>query len=305
MGAVTIDGTSIAKQIRERLRSRVELMRAADSSFRPSLSIIQVGSRDDSNAYIRMKLRAANEAGIVCNHVKFELSIKEEHLLEHVYQLNRDSSVHGILVQLPLPKSISERAVTLAVAAEKDVDGFGSVNAGELAKRQGRPFFLPCTPHGVMVMLRDCGIDLVGKHAVVVGRSDIVGMPLSHLLMRADATVTNCHSKTQGLQDILKLADVVVVAIGQPEYIKGEWIKPGAIVIDVGINYVPDSSKQSGSRMVGDVDFASASKFASHISPVPGGVGPMTVAMLLQNVVDSAAAFMKRQRGNASIQEGK
>ena len=154
-------------------------------------------------------------------------------------------------------------------------------------------------------MLRDCGIDLVGKHAVVVGRSDIVGMPLSHLLMRADATVTNCHSKTQGLQDILKLADVVVVAIGQPEYIKGEWIKPGAIVIDVGINYVPDSSKQSGSRMVGDVDFASASKFASHISPVPGGVGPMTVAMLLQNVVDSAAAFMKRQRGNASIQEGK
>ncbi|KAI9756752.1 MAG: tetrahydrofolate synthase [Lichina confinis] len=233
-----------------------------------------------------MKLRAANEIGIVCDHVKLEPSVKEEEILEQIHQLNTDPSVQGILVQLPLPESISERAITLAVAAEKDVDGFGSFNA-------------------VMVMLRECGVDLAGKHAVVIGRSDIVGMPLSQLLMRADATVTNCHSKTQGLRDILKLADVVVVAIGQPEYIKGEWIKPGAIVIDVGINYVPDSSKKSGSRMVGDVDFVSASESASHISPVPGGVGPMTVAMLLQNVVDSAVAFMKRRKGDASIPEGR
>lgn len=237
--------------------------------------------------------------GIICNHVRLEDTVNEGELLQYALQLNHDPLVHGILVQLPLPGSISERAITSAISTEKDVDGFGPINVGELSKRHGRPSFLPCTPQGVMILLKESGVELAGKHAVVLGRSDIVGTPVSQLLKNADATVTICHSKTRGLQEILKLADVVVVAIGQPEYIKGDWLKPGAVVIDVGINYVPDSSKKSGYRLVGDVDFSSASETASQITPVPGGVGPMTVAMLLQNVVDAAARAAERAKREA------
>lgn len=204
--------------------------------------------------------------------------------------------MHGILVQLPLPKHISEHAVTSAVADEKDVDGFGTTNIGELAKRGGRPLFVPCTPQGVMELLRVSGVDPAGKEAVVLGRSDIVGSPVSYLLKNADATVTVCHSKTKDLPQILKRADIVVAAIGQPEFVKGEWLKPGAVVIDVGTNYKPDPTKKSGQKLVGDVHFDSAVEVASLITPVPGGVGPMTVAMLLQNVVNSAKAYFEKQR---------
>jgi methylenetetrahydrofolate dehydrogenase (NADP+)/methenyltetrahydrofolate cyclohydrolase/formyltetrahydrofolate synthetase len=202
--------------------------------------------------------------------------------------------VHGILVQLPLPKHISEHTITSAVADEKDVDGFGITSIGELAKRGGRPLFTPCTPKGVMVLLNEAGVDVSGKNAVVLGRSDIVGSPVSYLLKNADATVTVCHSRTANLPEIVKQADIVVAAIGQPGFVKGDWIKPGAVVIDVGTNYIPDSTKKSGQRLVGDVDFESAKEVASKITPVPGGVGPMTVAMLLQNVVDSADAALDR-----------
>jgi len=213
-----------------------------------------------------------------------------------VQSLNNDPSVHGILVQLPLPSHVSEYAVTSAVGSEKDVDGFGTTNIGELAKRGGHPYFVPCTPKGVMVLLGEAGIELRGKNAVVVGRSDIVGSPVSYLLKNADATVTICHSKTKDLERHLKEADVVVVAIGQPGFVKGEWLKEGVVVIDVGTNYIPDATKKSGQRLVGDVDFESASQVASHITPVPGGVGPMTVAMLLQNVVDATKQSFNAQK---------
>lgn len=204
--------------------------------------------------------------------------------------------MHGILVQLPLPSHISEHAVTTAVADEKDVDGFGAVNIGELAKRGGAPLFVPCTPQAVMELLRASGVNPAGKEAVVLGRSDIVGSPVSYLLKNADATVTLCHSKTPDMVRIVKNADIVVTAIGQTELVKGDWLKPGAVVIDVGINYKPDETKKSGQRLVGDVDFESASQVASQITPVPGGVGPMTVAMLMQNVVNSAKSYDKRQK---------
>jgi len=191
--------------------------------------------------------------------------------------------------------------VTSAVADEKDVDGFGANNIGELAKRGGRPLFTPCTPKGVMVLLQESGVNLKGKNAVVLGRSDIVGSPVSYLLKNADATVTVCHSKTEGLENYVKQADVLVAAIGKPDFVKGEWLKPGVVVIDVGTNYLPDETKKSGQRLVGDVDFASASEVASHITPVPGGVGPMTVAMLLQNVVDSATMYFERQKARAIL----
>lgn len=199
-------------------------------------------------------------------------------------------------MQLPVPKHISEYAVTSAVSPEKDVDGFGPENVGELAKRTGHPLFVPCTPKGVMVLLEEAGVDPKGKYAVVVGRSDIVGAPVSYLLRNADATVTVCHSKTANLESFLKEADIVVAAIGQPGFIKGSSLKPGVVVIDVGTNYIPDDTKKSGQRLVGDVEFESASEVASYITPVPGGVGPMTVAMLLQNVVDSTTHYFEKEK---------
>jgi methylenetetrahydrofolate dehydrogenase (NADP+)/methenyltetrahydrofolate cyclohydrolase/formyltetrahydrofolate synthetase len=235
------------------------------------------------------------QADIICNLVRYPESIAEFELLEHIANANNDPSIHGVLVQLPLPKHISERAITSAVAEEKDVDGFGVASIGELAKRGGCPLFVPCTPKAVMVLLQESGVDLKGKNAVVVGRSNTVGSPVSYLLKNADATVTVCHRLTEGLEDFIKRADVVVVAIGKPNYVKGEWLKPGAVVIDVGTNYIPDESKKSGQRLVGDVDFDSAVEVASQITPVPGGVGPMTIAMLLQNVVDSTTNYFERE----------
>ena len=296
MMAEKIDGIAIAKSIRERINAEIKQAQASNPRYKPSLVIIQVGDRSDSSTYVRMKLKAAEEANINCNLVQYPETITEPELLQQIIRFNNDSSVHGILVQLPVPKHISEHAVTSVVAEEKDVDGFGVSNIGELAKRGGKPLFVPCTPKGVMVLLEESGVDLQGKRAVVLGRSDIVGSPVSYLLKNANATVTVCHSGTKDVVEIVKQADVVVAAIGKAEYVKGEWLKPGAVVIDVGTNYVPDESKKSGQRLVGDVDYESAVKVASKITPVPGGVGPMTVAMLLQNVVNSATSYFERQR---------
>ncbi|KAK7952114.1 C-1-tetrahydrofolate synthase cytoplasmic [Apiospora aurea] len=281
MAAMKLDGNAIAKKIRERLAGEVAKKQENNPRYKPCLKIIQA-------TYVRMKLKAAEEANISCELLHFPESITESELLAKLHALNNDGEVHGILVQLPVPKHIDEYRITSAVADEKDVDGFGVTNIGELAKKGGHPYFIPCTPKGVMVLLEEAGVDIAGKHAVVLGRSDIVGSPVSYLLKNADATVTVCHSKTKNIQDHVKLADIVVAAIGKPHFVKGEWLKPGAVVIDVGTNFIPDSTRKSGQRLVGDVDFEAAAQVASAITPVPGGVGPMTVAMLMQNVVDSA-----------------
>ena len=296
MAAEKIDGTAIAKSIREKINTEIKKTQEINPRYKPSLTIVQVGDRSDSSTYVRMKLKAAEEANIICNVVQYPESITEPELLQHITQFNNDPSIHGILVQLPVPKHISEHAVTSAVAEEKDVDGFGTSNIGELSKRGGHPLFTPCTPKGVMMLLQESGVELKGKNAVVLGRSDIVGSPVSALLRNADATVTVCHSRTQNLVHHIKQADVLVAAIGKPNFVKGEWLKPGAVVIDVGTNYIPDESKKSGQRLVGDVDFESAADVASKITPVPGGVGPMTVAMLLQNVIDAATTYFERQK---------
>lgn len=221
--------------------------------------------------------------------------------MDQIRRLNNEPTVNGILVQLPLPNHLSEYAVTSAVLHEKDVDGFGTKNIGELAKKGGKPIFIPCTPKGVMAMLHTAGVEIAGKSAVVVGRSDIVGNPVSYLLRNADATVTVCHSKTANLREHIKTADILVAAIGVPHFIKGEWLKTGAVVIDVGTNFILDPSKKSGQRMVGDVDYEVASQVASFISPVPGGVGPMTVAMLMQNVVDATTLYFESQKLRKTI----
>ena len=296
MAAERIDGTAIAKSIRERIDAEIKKTQETNPRYKPSLTIVQVGDRSDSSTYVRMKLKAAEEANIICNLVHYPESITEAELLQNITQFNNDPTIHGILVQLPVPKHISEHAITSAVAEEKDVDGFGAHNIGELSKRGGHPMFTPCTPKGVMALLEESGVQLKGKNAVVLGRSDIVGSPVSALLRNADATVTVCHSRTQNLEGHIKQADVLVAAIGQPNFVKGEWLKPGAVVIDVGTNYIPDDSKKSGQRLVGDVDFESAEKVASKITPVPGGVGPMTVAMLLQNVIDAATKYFEIQK---------
>ncbi|MCJ1407232.1 tetrahydrofolate synthase [Ptychographa xylographoides] len=296
MAAEKIDGTAIAKGIRERINAEIKETQAKNPRYKPSLTIVQVGDRSDSNTYVRMKLKAAEEANIVCNLVHYPETITEAELLQNITRFNNDPTIHGILVQLPVPNHISEHAITSAVADEKDVDGFGVSNIGELAKRGGKPLFTPCTPKGVMVLLQESGVEIKGKNAVVLGRSDIVGSPVSYLLKNADATVTVCHSRTQGLEEYVKRADIVIAAIGKPNFVKGGLLKPGAVVIDVGTNYIPDESKKSGQRLVGDVDYDSAAEVASMITPVPGGVGPMTVAMLLQNVVDSATSYFERQK---------
>jgi methylenetetrahydrofolate dehydrogenase (NADP+)/methenyltetrahydrofolate cyclohydrolase/formyltetrahydrofolate synthetase len=269
---------------------------STDSCVETEANVTAVGDRSDSSTYVRMKLKAAEEANIDCELVKYPDDISEPELLQAIYTYNNTPAVHGILVQLPLPKHISEHTITSAVADEKDVDGFGVASIGELAKRGGKPLFTPCTPKGVMVLLHEAGVEIQGKNAVVLGRSDIVGSPVSHLLKNADATVTVCHSKTTNLPDIVRQADIVVAAIGSAGFVKGDWIKPGAVVIDVGTNYVEDSTKKSGQRLVGDVDFEQVAEVASQITPVPGGVGPMTIAMLLQNLVDSADATFDRQK---------
>ncbi|CUM62906.1 uncharacterized protein PRCAT00000465001 [Priceomyces carsonii] len=290
MTAELIDGKTVALQLRERIHKQIDDIQNKHKDFKPNLTIIQVGERPDSSTYVRMKLKAAHEAAIDCRIINLPESITEIELVNTIADLNDSLNVDGILVQLPLPGHLDEAKITSSVLPDKDVDGFGPFNVGELSKKGGEPLFLPCTPKGIMELLTQYNVPVAGANAVILGRSDIVGKPISNLLTKANATVTTLHSKTpqQQIELFLSQADIVVAAIGQPEFVKGNWLKPGAVVIDVGTNFIPDSSKKSGSRMVGDVDFKSASEKASLITPVPGGVGPMTVATLLENVVIAA-----------------
>ncbi|KAH8383845.1 hypothetical protein KR009_010861, partial [Drosophila setifemur] len=284
-----------ARSIREELRNEVSAMAKQSKNFAPGLRIVQVGGREDSNVYIRMKIKAATEIGIDAVHVQLPRSITELELLNKINDLNDDPRVHGIIVQMPLDcdTSIDSHRITDAVSPEKDVDGLHTVNEGRLAIGD-LGGFLPCTPWGCLELIRRSGVEITGARAVVLGRSKIVGTPAAELLKWANATVTVCHSKTRNLEEITRSADILVVGIGVAEMVKGSWIKPGAVVIDCGINVKPDSSKASGTRLVGDVDYEEARLVAGHLTPVPGGVGPMTVAMLMKNTVRSATRALKR-----------
>ncbi|KAL6942163.1 C-1-tetrahydrofolate synthase, mitochondrial [Hanseniaspora vineae] len=283
-----LSGKEIAKKIRLESNDEIQQIKQDVPEFKPFLKILQIGARPDSSTYVKAKLKASTESGVACDVEKLPETISEIELLEKINDINNDDSIHGLLIQLPLPKHLNETKITNAVSASKDVDGFHRYNVGELSKRGGEPYFIPCTPNGCLKLLKETGIPLKGKNAVIIGRSDIVGTPVSSLLKNENCTVTTCHRYTENLPQILQNADIVVAACGQPNFVKGDWLKQDAVVIDVGINYIPDSSKKSGQKLVGDVDFESCKNKASFITPVPGGVGPMTVAMLVKNVLQAA-----------------
>jgi methylenetetrahydrofolate dehydrogenase (NADP+)/methenyltetrahydrofolate cyclohydrolase len=279
MTAKIIDGKALAATLRASVRQ--DVARLAARGVRPCLAVILVGNNPASRLYVRNKARASEETGALSELHELAENTSEAALLERIAALNADRRVHGILVQLPLPVQIRAERVLEAISPAKDVDGFHPLNLGALVA--GRPGFVPCTPAGVMTMLEREGVALAGRHAVVLGRSNIVGKPMALLLLRRDATVTICHSKTRDLSAITRQADVLIAAIGRAKFVTAEMIKPGACVIDVGINRLADGS------LAGDVDFAAAKEVAGLITPVPGGVGPMTVAMLIANTVRAAA----------------
>lgn len=285
--AKLIDGKAIAQEIRNEIAKEVQTLSQTYKKV-PGLAVVIVGTRKDSQSYVSMKRKACAEVGIKSFDVDLAEDVSEADVIAKVHELNADPDVHGILVQLPLPKHINEEAVLSAISIEKDVDGFHPLNIGKLAMKGREPLFQPCTPKGCLELLSRSGISVKGKRAVVVGRSNIVGLPVSLLLLKADATVTIVHSHTREPESIIREADIVIAAAGQANMIKGAWIKPGAAVIDVGTNAVDDPSRKTGYRLVGDVDFQEASKVAGWLTPVPGGVGPMTVAMLLKNTLDGA-----------------
>ena len=286
MSAIIIDGKQVAADIRAEVAQKVAALKKNGKN--PCLAVILVGENPASVSYVTGKQKALAEVGMQDRSVHLPENTTEEDLLKLIEQLNNDDTVHGILVQLPLPKHINEDKVIMAISPEKDVDGFHPVNVGNMMI--GRPGFLPCTPHGIIVLLQRMGIETSGKHAVVIGRSNIVGKPVSVLLAQksVNCTVTLCHTGTKNLPEITKQADIVVVASGHPHTLTGDMIKEGAVVIDVGVNRIPDSSKKSGFRLVGDCDFDDLKEKASFITPVPGGVGPMTIAMLMVNTLESA-----------------
>jgi methylenetetrahydrofolate dehydrogenase (NADP+) / methenyltetrahydrofolate cyclohydrolase len=288
MGAKIINGEAIARSIRSELQQRV--LRLSERGLQTGLAVVVVGEDPASLSYIRAKTRAAEEAGIACETLRLSETVSQEELLVLIGSLNADPRYHALLVQQPLPPQIDPNAVVEAVAPEKDADGLHPFNAGLLL--QGRPRFVPCTALGIYELLRISGHDPAGKRVAILGRSNLVGKPLAALLMQrgcgGDATVTVCHRQTAGLSDITRDANIVVAAAGCPGLISAPMIAPGAIVIDVGINRVPDPSHPRGYRLVGDVDFESVSEIAGAITPVPGGVGPMTVVMLLANTVKAA-----------------
>ncbi|XP_078090648.1 C-1-tetrahydrofolate synthase, cytoplasmic [Mustelus asterias] len=298
MEAKVLRGKELAEQVRQRLKNEVIQMKEQVPDFRPGLAILQVGDRDDSNLYISMKLKAAAEIGMNANHVKLPKTATEDEVLSNITHINEDPTVHGLIVQLPLDSinPIDVEKVTNAVAPEKDVDGLTSINAGKLARGDLGDCFIPCTPNGCLELIKQTGVKLAGSRAVVIGRSKIVGAPMRDLLVANSATVTTCHSKTADLQGEVERADILVVGAGKAEMVKGNWIKPGAIVIDCGINHIPDSTKASGKRVVGDVAYAEAKQVASYITPVPGGVGPMTVCMLMANTVEGAKRYLESSK---------
>lgn len=287
MPAAIIDGKAIAARIRDEVRLAVEDMKR-EHEYTPGLATVLVGDNTASSTYVRMKQRACAEAGIRSIGHELPADISQEELLTLVRELNADPDVNGILVQLPLPDHLDEEAVLNAIDLEKDVDGFHPVNIGRLAMKGRDPLFIPCTPYGVIVLLREAGVKMSGANAVIVGRSNIVGLPVAMLLQKENATVTICHSRTRDLKAYLQQADIVVAAIGRAEMITGDMLKPGAAVIDVGINRKDDPASKRGYRLVGDVEYDSACEVAGAITPVPGGVGPMTIAMLMQNTLRAA-----------------
>jgi methylenetetrahydrofolate dehydrogenase (NADP+) / methenyltetrahydrofolate cyclohydrolase len=278
MAARILDGKSLAAQIRAALKARVGAL--SQRGIKPGLAVILAGDDPASRVYVRHKRLACDEAGIRSDLHEYDGRVNEEELLRKVHALNDDPAIHGILVQLPLPRQVRSARVLAAVSPAKDVDGFHAANLGALVA--GAPGFVPCTPAGVMRLLEHAGVAIQGRHAVVLGRSNIVGKPVSLLLLQKDATVTICHSKSQDLAALARQADILVAAVGRAKLVTGAMVKPGACVIDVGVNRGADG------KLVGDVDFDAASRVAGSITPVPGGVGPMTIAMLLENCLRAA-----------------
>lgn len=286
MSAVVIDGKAIAGDVRAGVADKVAELKARGVS--PCLAVVLVGQDPASVSYVTGKRKALAEAGMTDRSVDLPEDTSEETLLRTIADLNADPAVHGILVQLPLPRHIDEDKVIMAIAPEKDVDGFHPVNVGNLVI--GKKAFLPCTPHGIVVLLERMGIPLNGAHVVVIGRSNIVGKPVSLLLLRREhnATVTVCHTGTKNIRELAVQADVLIAAVGRANTVTADMVKPGAAVIDVGVNRVPDATKKSGFRLCGDVDFERVKEVAGYITPVPGGVGPMTIAMLMHNTLEAA-----------------
>ena len=287
MTATVIDGAAISEQIRAEVADEVK-DRVRNGKPVPGLATVLVGENPASHVYVRSKHKACQEAGIVSFGHELPENAKLGEVVDLVKKLNDDPAVHGILVQLPLPSGLDEEKVLSTVRLEKDVDGFHPVNIGRLAQKGRDPLFVPATPSGVMYLLQKYIPNLGGMNAVVLGRSNIVGMPVALLLLRANATITLCHSKSKNLKEITRSADILVVAVGRTEIVRGDWVKPGAMVIDVGINRVEDATRPRGYRLVGDVAYDEVKEVASAITPVPGGVGPMTIAMLLRSTLKAA-----------------
>ncbi|MGI6557423.1 MAG: bifunctional methylenetetrahydrofolate dehydrogenase/methenyltetrahydrofolate cyclohydrolase FolD [Limnochordia bacterium] len=281
--AQIIDGKKIAAEIRAELAKEIEELKK--EGLHPGLAVILVGDDPASRVYVNNKKKACAEIGIYSREYALPKETTQEELLNLIGELNQDPQIHGILVQLPLPDHLDERQVLEAISPDKDVDGFHPVNVGRLAT--GQPCLKPCTPAGIIELIDRTGIELKGKEAVVVGRSNIVGKPVAFLLLARHATVTICHSRTARLDEVCRRADVLVAAVGRPEMVTGDWVKPGAVVIDVGINRVEKG-------LVGDVEFDTAKEKAGYITPVPGGVGPMTIAMLMKNTVEAARSLANR-----------
>ena len=278
MTAQIIDGKALADELRQSFKARVEALAA--KGHRPGLVVILVGADPASEVYVRNKVNGCLAIGMHSEKITYEATVDQATVLAKIAELNADPNIHGILVQLPLPKHFDEEKVLEAIAADKDVDGFHAENVGALA--QGNPRFIPCTPYGVMKMFEKGGVDLNGQEAVVIGRSNIVGKPMAMLLINAGATVTVCNSRTKDLKFHTRRADILVAAVGKPKFVTGDMVKPGAVVIDVGINRLPDG------KLCGDVDFEGCREVAGQITPVPGGVGPMTITMLLANTIEAA-----------------
>lgn len=287
MVAKIIDGKVIAESLREEVKALVS-KRDSQGLPVPGLATVIIGNNPASKVYVRMKHKACEEAGILSIAYELPADSSQEDVEGLIRKLNDDPKIHGILVQLPLPAGLDEESVLNTIKLQKDVDGFHPINIGRLAQKGREPLFIPATPSGVMYLLEHSGATLDGANAVVLGRSNIVGMPVSLLLVKANSTVTICHSHTRDIPAVTREADILIAAVGLPEYVRGNWIKPGATVIDVGVNRVEDPSRKRGYRLVGDVAFDEAMDVAGAITPVPGGVGPMTIAMLLRNTLRAA-----------------
>ncbi|HOT28462.1 MAG TPA: bifunctional methylenetetrahydrofolate dehydrogenase/methenyltetrahydrofolate cyclohydrolase FolD [Candidatus Ozemobacteraceae bacterium] len=296
--ATIIDGAGISRTIREEIRQDVQALAFRQERL-PGLAVILVGQDPASEVYVSQKRKACEAVGFVSREIKMPETTSQGELIGQIRELNDDIRIHGILVQLPLPKQIDEYAAIEAIDPTKDVDGFHPVNVGRLSI--GTECFAPCTPLGVIEMIRRTGIDIAGKRALVVGRSNIVGKPLAVMLMKMNATVTVAHSRTQNLQEEVSRADIVCAAVGKPRCIPGAWIKPGAVVIDVGTNSVPNPDKPGAMKLVGDVEFETAAERASYITPVPGGVGPMTIAMLLSNTLKARNALFATPHAHPAV----